>query len=271
VARKDQHREIGTDAYHGGLLYPNHAAVHPAKLLRGLYGLARESGVGYFEHSPAAAIKQEGRRFQVLTPRGTITARNIIIATNGYTGSLSPWHRRRLIPIGSQIVATEPLQPGIAQTLLPTRRVISDTRRVVVYYRMSPDGTRILFGGRATLSDSPATTYAPVLVDWLRRIFPQLDAVRITHAWSGTVAYTFDQLPHLGSFAGVHYCMGYCGSGISLSTHFGRKIGLQVLGRAEGATALDGIPFQTRPLYTGVPWFLAPSLLTYRILDGLRL
>ena len=153
--------------------------------------------------------------------------------------------------------------------LLPTGRVISDTRRVVVYYRPSPDRSRILFGGRATLADSPPATFAPKLVRWLRHIFPELNAVRISHAWSGTVAFTFDELPHFGQSDGVHYCMGYCGSGVSLSTYFGWKIGLQVLGRSEGNSALDGVPFPTRPFYTGHPWFLPPSLLAYRLLDAL--
>jgi glycine/D-amino acid oxidase-like deaminating enzyme len=271
VERRDQLREIASDIYHGGLVYPHHAAVHPAKLLRELCRLALQSGADYSENSRVTSVQRDGQSFLVQTSRGIVAARNVIIATNGYTGPFSPWHRRRVIPIASQIVATEALPPGLVKQLLPTGRVISDTRRVVVYYRASPDTTRILFGGRSTLTDSPAATYAPHLIGWLRRIFPQLDTARISHAWSGTVAYTFDELPHLGENNGVHYCMGYCGSGVTLSTYFGRKIGLQVLGKPAGATALDGIPFQTRPLYSGYPWFLAPSILTYRILDALKL
>jgi glycine/D-amino acid oxidase-like deaminating enzyme len=269
VQRRDQYLEIGTQAYHGGLVYPQHAAVHPAKLLRELYRLARDAGAEYYEHCAAMSVKREGSALQVLTPLGTISARNVIIATNGYTGPFSPWHRRRIIPIGSQIVATEPLQPELIHRLLPTGRVISDTRRVIVYYRTSPDRSRILFGGRATLADSAPSRFAPKLVRWLRNIFPELNAVRISHAWSGTVAFTFDELPHFGHADGVHYCMGYCGSGVSLSTYFGWKIGLQVLGRSEGKSVLDGIPFPTRPFYTGYPWFLPPSLLAYRLLDAL--
>jgi glycine/D-amino acid oxidase-like deaminating enzyme len=269
VERKDQHREIGSDAYHGGLVYPLHAAVHPAKLLRELYRLAREAGADYFENCPAISVQRDGRSLQVQTPRGMIAARNVIIATNGYTGPFSPWHRRRIIPIGSQIVATEPLAPELMQRLLPTGRVITDTRRVIVYYRPSPDRKRILFGGRATLSDSPPATFAPKLVRWLRGIFPELATVRISHAWSGTVAFTFDELPHFGQANAVHYCMGYCGSGVSLATYFGWKIGLQVLGKDEGKSPLDGVTFPTRPFYTGYPWFLTPSILTYRLLDAL--
>jgi glycine/D-amino acid oxidase-like deaminating enzyme len=268
---RDQHREIATDFYHGGLVYPRHAAVQPAKLVRELCRLAVEAGATYHENHRVTAVQRDGQTFRIQTSQGTLTARNVIIATNGYTGPFSPWHRRRVIPIGSQIVATERLPDGLVKKLLPTARVISDTRRVVVYYRASPDGTRIVFGGRATLTDTPATTYGPLLIGWLRQILPQLGAARISHAWRGTVAYTFDELPHLGENEGVHYCMGYCGSGVSLSTYFGRKIGLQVLGNREGNTALDGVPFQTRPMYTGYPWFLVPSILVYRILDNFKL
>jgi glycine/D-amino acid oxidase-like deaminating enzyme len=270
VSREDQNREIGTAIYHGGLLYPLHASVHPAKLLRELYRLAQETGVEYFEHQPVTAVERHGDRFRVHTAQRTIAARNVIIATNGYTGPFSPWHRRRVIPISSQLIATESLPEALMHTLLPTRRVISDTRRVIVYYRASPDGKRIVFGGRATIHDTPAATFAPRLMRWLRQIFPQLENTRITHAWAGTVAYTFDELPHLGEHDGVHYCMGYCGSGVSLSTYFGWKIGLQVVGRPEGRTALDNIPFPTRPLYSGHPWFLGPAILAYRALDALN-
>lgn len=271
VPRAEQHREIATDFYHGGLVYPRHAAVHPAKLLRALYLDAAAAGASLRERCAATAIARDGQRLAVRTTQGTIVARNVVVATNGYTGPFSPWHRRRVIPITSQVVATEQLDPDLVRTLLPTRRVISDTRRVVVYYRASPDGTRILFGGRSTLFETRAHAFAPHLAGWLRDIFPQLRDTRLTHAWAGSVAFTFDELPHIGVHEGVHYSMGYCGSGVSLATWFGRKIGLQVLGSPEGRTALDGVPFQTRPAYTGYPWFLIPSIAAYRLLDRLAL
>jgi glycine/D-amino acid oxidase-like deaminating enzyme len=271
VPEGEQRREIGSDFYHGGLVYPRHAAVHPARLLLALYGEAIGAGATFHERCPAISIDRQGHGFAVHTAQGTIAARNVLVATNGYTGPFSPWHRRRVIPITSQQVATEPLDPALVQRLLPTRRVITDTRRLVVYFRASPDGTRILFGGRSTLFETRARVFAPLLVQWLRGIFPQLQGARISHAWAGSVAFTFDELPHIGVHEGVHYCMGYCGSGVSLSTWFGTKIGLQLLGRPEGRTALDGIPFQTRPTYTGYPWFLIPSIAAYRLLDRLSL
>jgi glycine/D-amino acid oxidase-like deaminating enzyme len=271
VTPGEQRREIASDFYHGGLVYPRHAAVHPARLLKALHGKAASAGANFRERCAVTSLAREGGGYAVRTAQGTIAARNVIVATNGYTGPFSPWHRRRVIPITSQQVATEALDPALVRALLPTRRVVTDTRRLVVYFRASPDGTRILFGGRSTLFETRARVFAPPLVQWLRGIFPQLQGTRISHAWAGSVAFTFDQLPHIGVHEGVHYCMGYCGSGVSLSTWFGTKIGLQVLGRPEGRTALDGIAFQTRPAYTGYPWFLVPSIAAYRLLDRLSL
>jgi glycine/D-amino acid oxidase-like deaminating enzyme len=100
-------------------------------------------------------------------------------------------------------------------------------------------------------------------------IFPELATVPISHSWCGFVAYTFDELMHLGKHEGMHYAMGYCGAGVGTSSYFGMRIGQQVLGLKEGQTALNGLAFETRPLYSGNPWFLAPSIGYYRLRDRL--
>ena len=138
---------------------------------------------------------------------------------------------------------------------------------MVIYFRASPDDRRIVFGGRTSLFDSKAESYVPTLMSWLRGLFPELATTGVSRAWSGVVAYTFDALPHIGSHEGIHYAMGYCGSGIALSAHFGRTLGQKVLGDPLGRTALDDLPFQTRPTYTGSPWFLAPSVAWFRMMD----
>jgi glycine/D-amino acid oxidase-like deaminating enzyme len=142
---------------------------------------------------------------------------------------------------------------------------------VVVYFRPSPDGERIVYGGRAALAEPDALVCVPRLKAMLTQVFPQLKSAKITHAWAGWVAYTFDTLPHLGEDDGLFYCMGYCGQGVPLAPYFGRRIGQQIMGVPEGRTALDGLAFASRPYYRGVPWFLAPSVLAYRTLDRLGL
>ena len=267
VPRADQHREIGTDAYCGGVVYSSHASVDPARLHRGLLDRARAAGVILVTGCRASRLARAGRGTTVSTSRGDIEAGAVIVATNGYTDGLVPWLRRRVIPIGSYMIATEPLGPGVLDRLLPTDRVISDTRDVVYYYRTSPDRTRILFGGRVTTGEASPLRAGTLLRRDLVRLFPELSGVGISHSWMGFVAYTFDRLAHVGEHDGVHYAMGYCGSGVSMACYLGTRLGQQVLGRPEGRTGFDRVPFSTRPLYTGRPWFLPAAVAWYRWRD----
>jgi glycine/D-amino acid oxidase-like deaminating enzyme len=271
VPRSEQHREIATDFYHGGLVYHDDASVEPRRLLLALLARARQSGAHVVGDCAVTAIQRSADGFEVRTVRGTVRARQVLLATNGYSGTLSPWHRRRVIPIGSYQIATEPLGADRVRALIPSGRHIGDSRRVVVYYRPSPDGERIVFGGRASLNERDPLACVPRLRGMLTEVFPSLRAVPITHAWVGWIAYTFDTLPHLGERDGLYYSMGYCGQGVALAPYFGQRIGQQMLGLAEGRTALDGLPFPARPYYHGVPWFLGASVFYYRCLDRLGL
>lgn len=267
VPRAAQRREIGTDAYHGGLVYPQHAALDPARYHAGLLARVREAGARVTGHCAALDIAGEAPALRVQTPRGEVRASDVIVATNAWTGTLTSWLRRRVIPIGSYVIATEPLAPGLVDTLLPTDRVVSDTRRVVYYYRASPDRRRILFGGRVSAGETDPRVTAPRLARELARIFPELEGVRVTHSWAGLVAYTFDTLPHAGHRDGVHYALGYCGSGVGMAGWLGMRCGQRVAGQVGGRTAFEDMPFTTRPLYTGRPWFLGAAVAWYRCLD----
>jgi glycine/D-amino acid oxidase-like deaminating enzyme len=140
-----------------------------------------------------------------------------------------------------------------------------------VYFRPSADGQRIVFGGRAALAEQDPLACVPRLQHMMQAVFPQLKSARVSHAWVGWVAYTFDTLPHLGQHEGMYYCMGYCGQGVPLAPYFGMRVGQQMLGMPQGRTALDGLPFPTRPYYRAKPWFLAPSVLAYRLMDAVGL
>jgi len=269
VPKTEQREEIDSDFYHGGCVYHDDASVDPMKLLLGLLDRARRAGAAVLDGCAAQAIRRARAGFEVLTARGTIQARKILIATNGYSGPLSAWHRRRVIPIGSYQIATEPLGRERVQSLIPRSRNIVDSRRVVVYFRPSPDGERIIFGGRAALAERDPLACVPRLRAMLAQIFPELSKVELHHAWVGWVAYTFDTLPHLGCRDGIYYCMGYCGQGVPLAPYFGMKIGRRMAGTPDADTALDGLVFPTRPYYFGRPWFLAPAVWAYRMLDRL--
>ncbi|MCL4764820.1 MAG: FAD-binding oxidoreductase [Hyphomicrobiaceae bacterium] len=269
VPRAEQHAELGTDAYHGGVVYRRHASLDPARYHQELLLRVQRSGGEIMARCPVEAIEKEAGGFRLSTPSGTIRTRDVVIATNGYTGRLTPWLQRRVIPIGSYMIATEPLPAELMARLMPRNRIVSDTRRVVYYYRASPDRQRVLFGGRVSLSETDPRISGPRLHADMVGIFPELADVRISHSWCGFIAYTFDELMHVGRHDGMHYAMGYCGAGVGTASYFGMRIGQQVLGLKEGRTALDGLAFETRPLYSGNPWFLAPSVLYYRWRDRL--
>lgn len=268
VPRSDQRSELGTDAYFGGQVLPRNASLDPGKFAAELARVVLAKGGRVLDETPVAAVERDGDGFTVTTTRGKLKARNVIVATNGYTGEMFPDLRRRLIPIGSYVIATEPLPPGLMDQLMPKRRVTSDTRRVVHYYRPSPDGTRIIWGGRVAASETDCRVSAPRLHAAMCAILPEMREVRISHSWMGFVAYTFNHLPAVGVRDGIHYSMGYCGSGASMAPWLGHKVALKLLGKEkEGATAFDDVKFETRPLYTGTPWFLAGAVLWYRFLD----
>jgi glycine/D-amino acid oxidase-like deaminating enzyme len=268
LPRAEQAREIGTDAYHGGVVYTRHAALDPARYHRGLLERARTAGATVIGHCAVTGLERDGSGFRVATARGVVAGRDVIVATNGYTGRATPWLRRRVIPIGSYIIATEPIPAAEMDRILPNDRMVTDTRKVVYYYRASPDRTRILFGGRVAWNEIDPRVSAPRLKAELARLFPALAGTRISHSWMGFVAYTFDALMHTGRRDGMLYAAGYCGSGVAMASYLGMKLGLKALGDSDGATALDDLPFPARPYYFGRPWFLAPSIAYYRWHDS---
>ena len=267
VPRAEQRNELGSDAYWGGVVYTRHCSVDPARYHRGLLERALAAGAQVVPRCRVTRIEKDGNGFRVVTARGTTRARDVVVATNGYTGALTPWLQRRVIPIGSYMIATEPLPAGLMARLIPKNRIVSDTRKVVYYYRASPDRQRILFGGRVSQNETDPRVSAPLLHRDMVQIFPELAPTRVTHSWCGFVAYTFDELMHVGKHDGIHYAMGYCGAGVGTASYFGMRIGQQVLGLPAGRTALDGLAFQTRPFYTGKPWFLGASIRYYRWRD----
>jgi len=270
VPRHRQREEIDTDHYHGGLVAEASGGLHPALYHRGLADAARRAGALVVEETPVEAIAPRSGGFTLRTPRGAVQAREVVVATNGYTGPVTPWLRRRLIPLGSYIIATEPLPPGTARRLIPRGRMIVDTNRVLSYYRLSPDGTRVLYGGRASFRLMTAREAAPRLHAMMTRVWPELARTRVTHAWTGNVAFTFDHVPHMGVHEGVRYAVGCQGSGVAMATYLGHQTALEIAGKAAAPCAFAGLPFPTRPAYSGDPWFLPVVGSYYRFRDWLE-
>jgi len=260
--------EIASDYYYGGLIDRTSAAVHPAKYIAGLTRMADEAGADLYENVEAIQFERQGARFNIITNRGNITAAKLLIATNGHASTVFPWLRRRIIPVDSYMIATEELSPEVARALIPKNRMIFDTKNILYYFRLSPDGKRMLFGGRAKIANAPIREVAPILHKFMSGVFPQLKTYKIDYAWSGRVCFTFDRFPHIGSHEGVYYAVGYCGHGVAMATYFGKKLADMILGNGS-PTIFSAKTFKTMPFYSGNPWFLPLVHLYFKVLDRL--
>lgn len=270
VPRSEQRSVLGTDFYHGGLVRHDIGGLHPAKLHAGMLRLAQAAGATIHGETPVQGISSNGTGYEVTTTRGTVQAQHVIVGTNGYTDGFDKWLRRRLVPVRSRIIATAPISDNLMRELCPKGYMLSETRALHYYYRPSPDGTRILFGGRdGTIAGDPAWPTRSLRRAMLD-IFPVLEDVPITHSWFGHVAMNRDMIPRVFSRDGMRYAAGYCGSGVVWARWAGRKAALQVLGQADGETALDFRPPRAIPLYTGTPWFMPAMFAWYTVQDRLR-
>lgn len=269
VPAADQHRYIDSDHYHGGIVYHDHCSLDPGKYHQGLVKKAEELGVQFIAKARVTELQPANGNSDIgiTTERGRSQANEVILATNGYSDNLFPWTRRRIIPIGSYMIATEALPHDTIRRLIPNNRIVTDSRRLVVYYRACPEGRRILFGARVSIGETEPVKIVPAMHQQLSMRFPELESAKVSHAWMGFVAYTFDGMPHFGKREGIHYAMGYCGSGVSLSSYAGVQIARQLMGQ-EFDNAFEQTEFEGRFYYRRKPWFLAPSIAWYRFQDA---
>lgn len=268
IPRERQREVIGSDRFFGGLAVDRAAQLHPALYHRGLLDAARRNGARLCANNNVETIEREGDGFRLDTSAGSLRAQHVVATTNGYTGEATPWLQRRVVPINSYIIVTEELPEAEAQALSPQDRTLSDSKRLLNYFRLTPDRRRLLFGGRGSFSGAPAEEVAHMLYGMMLDVFPQLDGVRITHGWTGNIAFTFDGMPHFGTHEGVHYAMGCNGSGVATMTWLGHQAALKIVG-GNRPSAFDGLPFPTRPLYSGRPWFLPWVGRWYQLMDRL--
>jgi glycine/D-amino acid oxidase-like deaminating enzyme len=268
VERHKQQTELGTTRYCGLLVDEQSAAVNPARYVQGLGEVAERLGVAVMTGQDVANLERAGGRWRLRTPALELDAGDVLLATNGYASSLSRDLQRRIVPIGSYMIATEPLPPSMVSRFLPRRRVAFDSKHLLFYFRVTADG-RLLFGGRAEFSqpsDGAVRRAARTLRRGMVRIFPELADARVDYGWGGTVAVTRDQMPHAGRFEGVYFAGGYCGHGIAMATHLGELIARRIAGEVFEHPLLDG-PFPAVPLYRGTPWFLPLVGAYYEVKD----
>ncbi|MFX0547416.1 NAD(P)/FAD-dependent oxidoreductase [Roseovarius sp. S1116L3] len=264
-----QREEIGSDFYRGGQVAEGAATIHPAKYVRGLAEAAERAGARLWGQTHVTGMTRGPDGWRVETDRGTIRAEKVMLGTNGYTGREVPWFRRRVVPVASFLIATEEIPPELAQELVPNARGLADTRRVLSYFRLSPDHKRVLWGGRVGTTAMDPRESARRLHKVMTRVWPQLSDVRISHSWNGNVAFTFDFLPHLGEHEGVHYALGCQGSGVAMQTWMGYQTARMML-RGNSQSAFAEGSFPTLPGYGGNPWVLPLILMWYRLRDQIE-
>lgn len=266
--------EIGSRIYFGGMVDEASAGVNPARYVAGLAGATLKAGASIYENTHVhklSKVSQNGTSgFVLRTSRGEIFARDVLVATSGYTSSATPALRKKIIPIGSYIIATEPLSDALATELSPRNRMIYDSKHFLYYYRLTPDN-RMLFGGRAAFfPETPDTIRrsAEILRRGMIEVYPQLQNTRIAYAWGGTVDFCFDTMPHAGQLDGVHFALGYAGHGVAMATFLGAKMAEKLCGD-DVAIPYAAIPFPGAPLglYREKPWFLPFAGAYYKVLD----
>jgi glycine/D-amino acid oxidase-like deaminating enzyme len=271
IARAELSNEIGSSIYFGGLVDETSAGVNPARYVAGLASTAMRAGAAVHENTRALRIARiANHEFQINTTRGNLIARDVLIATSGYTSGVTSALQRKVIPIGSFIVATRRLSDSLCRELSPRNRMIYDSKYYLHYYRLTPDN-RMLFGGRAAFFPETKSTVeksAHILRSDMVEIFPQLRDTEIEFAWGGTLDFCFDTMPHAGESGGIHYALGYAGHGVAMATYLGAKIAEKIAG-ASNQIPFSGIPFPGAPLglYNGKPWFLPFAGAYYKVLD----
>ena len=256
IPKSDVANEVATDIYHGGKVTPSGGGLHPAVYHQEFLDRVMAAGVKLAAHTPVTKISRDGDGFVVTTSRGAVKAKEVAVMTNGYTPRATQEFRRRLVPVGSYIIATEELPDETMNRLFPNHRMIADTKKILYYYRPSPDRKRVIFGGRAKTRDVETHESGKVLHDFMTGVFPELKDVKVTHSWTGNVAFAFDKLPHTGVKDGLHFALACNGSGVVKQTYLGYKTAQRILGTPEAECAFEGLAFPTIPLYDGNPWFL---------------
>ena len=274
VPRHELETEIGSSIYYGGMVDEVSAGLNPAQYVAGLAQAAIRAGASIFENTCVERAESEVRQgapgWRLTTSRGAFWARHVLVATSGYTGPATPALRKKIIPIGSYIIATEVLSEALARELSPRNRMIYDSKNYLYYYRLTPD-RRMLFGGRAAFfpeTESSIRQSAEILRRGMIDVYPQLREIKVDYVWGGTLDFAFDIMPHAGQMDGIYYALGYAGHGVAMATWQGQKMAELIAGEKPD-NPFVGIPFPGAPLglYNGRPWFLPFAGMYYKFLD----
>jgi len=274
IPRSELRSEIGSEIYYGGMVDETSAGLNPARYVSGLAGAAQRAGAVIYEGARVEKIEGGSRNgglgWHLNTSRGPLWARDVMVATSGYTGGITPALEKKIVPIGSYIIVTEVLPGAVAQELSPRNRMIYDSKNYLYYYRLTPD-RRMLFGGRAAFFPETADTIrksAGILRRGMIDVYPQLRETKVEYVWGGTLDFAFDIMPHAGRMDGIYFALGYAGHGVAMATYLGQRVA-EFIATGKDDNPYAGIPFPGAPLglYNGNPWFLPLAGAWYKFLD----
>jgi len=273
IPASELNSEIGSRHFYGGLRDRVSAGLNPAQYVQGLALAAERAGAGLHANTRVLSVKRKGHGFSVSTTRGTVAAERVLAATAGLTGSATRKLQRRIIPIGSFIVATEQLPAGLCNELIPQGRMLFDSRHFLSYFRRWDD--RLIFGGRAAFFPETSSTVrqsAEILRRKMTHVFPQLEQVAIEYAWGGTLDFSFDRMTHVGEDDGILYSLGYAGHGVAMATYLGKTLAEAVLAGTLQEHPFASVPLPRAPLglYGGWPWFLPLVGAYVKVLDWIQ-
>jgi glycine/D-amino acid oxidase-like deaminating enzyme len=276
IQKNELRTEIGSDIYFGGMVDETSAGLNPARYVAGLAHAAQRAGACLYDHTRVTSVDAQTNngacKFRLKTSNGTITAREVILASGAYTTEATLALRKKIIPIGSYIIATEILPADLARELSPRNRMIYDSKHFLYYYRITPD-TRMLFGGRAAFFPETVNTVrrsAEILRRGMIDVYPQLRDTKVEFVWGGTLDFTLDVMPHAGKIGGMYFAAGFAGHGVAAATWLGTKLAGLICGEPNDIP-FDGIKFPAAPigLRSGNTWALPLAGAWYRILDFL--
>jgi len=261
--------EVNSTAFHGGLLQRNGVQMHVGQFGVGLADAAVRHGARIYQSAAVKDWKANALGYQINTAKGSLQAKQILLATGACQHGGLSWYRRRIVPVGSFVIATEQLPKALINELFPGQRAYVTSRMIGNYFRLTPDN-RLLFGGRARFAMSNSTSDAKsgkVLQAAMVQMFPQLAHVKIDYCWGGLVDMTSDRLPRAGEHDGIFHSMGYSGHGVQMSVHMGRVMAEVMDGKPE-ANPWRELDWPAIPGHFGTPWFLPFVGAYYRFQDA---
>jgi glycine/D-amino acid oxidase-like deaminating enzyme len=270
IPRDQQRSEVGSNIYFGALLDECSGGLNPAQYVTGLARAVERAGATLHARASVLRLERNGGRFLVATERGSLSAESVLVGTSGYTGKVTKRLQRKIIPIGSFIIATERLSEHLVKEIIPNNRMIFDSRHYLNYFRLWEN--RLLFGGRAAFFPETSRTIqrsAEILRREMIHVYPQLKDVKVGYVWGGTLDFAFDRMPHVGEIDGIYYSLGYAGHGVAMATYLGKTVAEAMVKGKIKEHPFAQIPFPLAPfgLYNGFPWFLPFAGAWHRILD----